>query len=106
MPAEDRDRLFEKALARHLRSGAGDDYACPDAETLAAYHEGSLSAQEMSAARKHFAGCVRCQEIVAQLEATQSVSESRNQQDQLIAAGAVARAKNAEAHEDASAPNV
>jgi hypothetical protein len=106
MPAEDRDRLFEKALARHLRGGAGDDYACPDAETLAAYHEGSLSAQEMSAARKHFAGCVRCQEILARLEATQSVSESRNQQDQLIAAGAVARAKNAEAYGDASAPNV
>jgi hypothetical protein len=106
MPAEDRDRLFEKALARHLRGGADDDYACPDAETLAAYHEGALSAEEMSAAKKHFAGCARCQEIQAQLEATQSVSESRNQEDQLAAGGAVARAKNAETYEEASAPKV
>ena len=106
MPAEDRDRLFERALARHLRGGAGDDSACPDAETLAAYHEGSLSAEEMSAARKHFAGCARCQEILAQLAAAQSVSESRNLEDQLVAAGAVARAKNAEAYGEASAPSV
>ena len=105
MPAEDRDRLFEKALARHLRGGAGDDSACPDAETLAAYHEGSLSAEEMSAARKHSAWCARCQEILAQLEATQSVSESRNQEDQLVAAGAVARAKNGEVSREASAPS-
>jgi hypothetical protein len=104
MPAEDRDRLFEKALARHLRGGAGDDSACPDAETLAAYHEGSLSAEETSAARKHSAWCARCQEILAQLEATQSVSESRNQEDPLVDAGAVARAKNGEASRDASAP--
>ena len=38
MPAEDRDRLFEKALARHLRSdaAAADHSVCPDAERLAA----------------------------------------------------------------------
>jgi len=106
MPAEDRDRLFEKALARHLRGGVGDDSACPDAETLAAYHDGSLSAEEMSAARKHFAWCARCQEILAQLAATQSVSESRNQEDQLVAVGAVARAKNAEVSREASTPAV
>jgi len=35
MPAEDRDRLFEKALARHLRDAAGGgDSACLDAEML------------------------------------------------------------------------
>jgi len=106
MPAEDRDRLFEKALARHLRGGAGDDNVCPDAETLAAYHEGSLSAQEMSTAKKHLAWCARCQKILAQLEPTQSVSESRNQEDQLAVAGAVARAKNGEVSREASAPAV
>jgi hypothetical protein len=106
MPAEDRDRLFEKALARHLRGGDGEDFACPDAETLAAYQEGSLCAEEISAAKKHFARCTRCQQILAQLEATQSVSESRNQEDQLVAGEAAARAKNAEAYGEASASNL
>ena len=104
MPAEDRDRRFEKALARHLRGGARDDSACPDFETLAAHHEGSLSAEEMSAAKMHFAGCARCQGILAQLEATQSVSESRNQEDQPAAGRAVTRAKNSEVSREASAP--
>jgi hypothetical protein len=105
MPAEDGDGLFEKALARHLRGGAGDDSACPDAETLAAYQEGSLSAEEMSAARKHSTWCARCREILAQLEATQTLSESRNQEDQLVAARALARAKNGEVSREASAPS-
>ena len=62
MAPDDRDRTFEKALARHLRSAAssGTDgnapggtpversidalvELCPDAEILAAYHDGSLS---------------------------------------------------------------
>jgi hypothetical protein len=104
MPAEDRDRLFEKALARHLRGGA--DSACPDAENLAAYYEGALSAEEMSAAKKHFAWCARCQEMLAQLAATQSVSELRNQEDELVAGGAVSRPKRGEVYGEASAPSV
>ena len=106
MSAEDRDRLFEKALARHLRGGASDDSACPDAETLAAYQEGSLSAEEMSVAKKHFSWCVRCQEILAQLEATRSVSQSRNPEDELVAVGLVARARNGEVSGEASVPAV
>src|SRR5258708_2818290 len=40
MPAEDRDRLFERALAQHLRDDAGGgNSACLDAEMLAAYYE-------------------------------------------------------------------
>jgi Photosynthesis system II assembly factor YCF48 len=107
MPTEDRDRLFEKALARHLRGAAdGSDSACPDAETLAAYHEGALSVDEMSAAKKHFVSCARCQEILEQLAATQSVSELRNQEDELVTGGAVSRPKNGEVHGAASAPSV
>lgn len=106
MPAEDRDRLFEKALARHLRGDAGDDSVCPDAETLAAYHEGSLSAAELSVARKHFASCARCQEILAQLQAAQNIGGLRNQEDQLAVAGAIARAKNGEVSGEASAQAV
>jgi hypothetical protein len=104
MAAEDRDRLFEKALARQLRRDAGGgDSACPDIETLAAYQEGALSAEEMPAAKKHFGWCARCQEILAQLAATQSVGELRNQEEELAVAGAISRAKNGEASGEASA---
>src|SRR5713101_4924714 len=107
MPAEDRDRLFEKALARHLRGAAdGGDSACPDAETLAAYREGTLSVEEISVATKHFTWCARCQEILAQLEATQALNELRNQEDELVARGAVSRPKNGEVYGEASAPRV
>jgi hypothetical protein len=103
MPSDDRDRRFEKALARHLRGAAdGGDSACPDAETLAAYHEGVLSAEETSAANKHFAWCLRCREILAQLE----VHELRNQEDELVAGGAASRPQNGEVYGEASAPNV
>ncbi len=107
MPAEDRDRLFEKALARHLRGGAdGGDSACPDAETLAAFREGILSVEEISAAKKHFAWCARCQEILVQLEATQVVSELRNQEDELVVGGAISDPKNGQVYGEASAPSI
>src|SRR6267154_4522417 len=106
MPAEDRDRLFERALAQHLRGDAGGgDSACLDAAMLAAYHEGVLSEEETSAAKNHLVSCPRCREIVAQLAATQSVSELRNREDELVAA-AVLRPKNDEVYEEASAPRV
>src|SRR5258708_36090703 len=81
MSAEDRDQLFEKALARQLRAGkdALAD-ACPDAETLAAYHERLLSVEELSAAKKHLVSCTRCQQILAQLEATQDLVESQDRE--------------------------
>jgi anti-sigma factor RsiW len=106
MPAEDHDRLFEKALAQHLRADAGaGNSACLDAEMLAAYYEGVLSEEETSAAKNHLVSCPRCREIVAQLAATQSVSELRNQEDELVA-GALLRPKNDEVYGQASAPRV
>jgi hypothetical protein len=72
---------------------------------LAAYHEGVLSEEETSAAKNHLVSCPRCREIVAQLAATQSVSELRNREDELVAA-AVLRPKNDEVYEEASAPRV
>ena len=107
MAAEDRDHLFEKALARHLRGDAGGgDSACPDSETLAAYHAGALSVEEMSAAKKHFAWCARCQEILAQLAVTQSVGELRNQKDELAVAAAISRANTGEVYGQPSALDV
>jgi hypothetical protein len=61
MPADDRDPKFERALAQHLRGGSAAA-GCPDAETLAAYHERSLSLEEMANWKQHIAGCAVCQE--------------------------------------------
>jgi hypothetical protein len=72
MALEDRERNFEKALARRLRADAAAS-DCPDAETLAAYHERSLSAEEMNAWKQHAAACSNCQEILAQLEKTDAI---------------------------------
>jgi len=73
MPSEDRDQQLDRALARHLRS-ASPDAACPDAEILAAYHERSLSLEEMAHWKTHIASCSRCQETLALLEQTDSVA--------------------------------
>src|SRR5262249_61415235 len=87
MPGEDRERIFEKALARHLRanppSGAhARDAACPDADGLAAYHERMLTAEEMISWKGHIALCPRCQEILAQLEATDELPVSASDVEQ------------------------
>jgi len=73
MPSDDRDQQLDRALARHLRS-ASPDAACPDAEILAAYHERSLSLQEMAHWKTHIASCSRCQETLALLEQTDAVA--------------------------------
>jgi len=72
MPTDDRDRQLERALARHL-SNASPDRSCPDAEILAAYHERSLSLEEMGQWKEHIAGCARCQEALALIEESESV---------------------------------
>src|SRR6266852_9109966 len=86
MAPEDRDRSFDKAIARHLRStadssdsarqAAGSSLqrdACPDAETLAAYHERSLLPEELNSWKEHIVGCRHCQELLAHLELTDDI---------------------------------
>jgi hypothetical protein len=79
MAPDDRDRNFEKALARHLRSsgspgadssalGGASREACPDPEILAAYHDGSLTAEERILWKQHVVGCENCQLVLAHLE--------------------------------------
>jgi len=74
------EERFEKVLARHLRRNAPDDAGsgaaavCPDAETLAAYQERSLSAQETDTCKQHIAACARCREILTALEATEGIA--------------------------------
>src|SRR5208283_3310770 len=85
MPSDDRDQQFDRALARHLRS-ASPDAACPDAEILAAYHERSLSLEEMARWKAHIASCLRCQETLALLEQTESVAANDWEKGQVPAA--------------------
>jgi hypothetical protein len=86
MSSDERDRNFDKAIARHLRSAAGSADAasgaagsvsgrdsCADSETLAAYHERSLLPVEMNSWKEHIVGCAHCQEILAHLEATENI---------------------------------
>jgi hypothetical protein len=77
MALDDRDRNLEKALARHLRSSgasgslplssASAASSCPDAETLAAYHDGSLSTEERNAWKGHVLACEDCQIVLEHL---------------------------------------
>jgi hypothetical protein len=70
MPTDDRDRQLERALARQLRASA--DAACPDAEILAAYHERTLSFEEMAGWKEHIAQCSRCQEALVFIEESEN----------------------------------
>ena len=80
MPADDRDQKFERALAQHLRLGSAQT-GCPDAETLAAYQERSLSPDDMVQWKQHIAGCAACQETLALVEATEKqLAEQCNEQ--------------------------
>ena len=85
MPSDDRDQQLERALARHLRS-ASPDAVCPDAEILAAYHERSLSLEEMAYWKAHIASCARCQGTLALLEQTDSVAVNDWEKNELPAA--------------------
>jgi hypothetical protein len=75
MPSDNRERSFENALAAHLRADANVNPhpECTDAETLAAYHEGSLPAQQIVSLKTHIAACERCQQILTTLEATEEI---------------------------------
>ena len=81
MPADDRDPKFEGALAHHLRGDSAA--ACPDAETLAAYHERSLSLEEMAHWKQHISGCAACQETLALVETTEK-QWAENWEDQQV----------------------
>src|SRR5258708_27943823 len=79
MGSDERDRIFDKALSRHLRASQGAAHAalqrgsCPDAETLAAYHERSLLPEELNSWKAHIVGCAHCQGSLAQLESTDQI---------------------------------
>src|SRR5260370_3672103 len=107
MPAEGRDRLFENALARHLRAdaAAADHSACLDTKLLAALHGRMLSPEEMIVAKNHRVSCARCQEILVQLEATQNLQDAQNNEAELVVPRASSSSKSgAVVEQAASAP--
>src|SRR5260370_7281907 len=76
--SDDRDRSFEKALARHFRARAQAEASvaprsCADVETLAAYHEGGMEPEQTSFWKTHVKDCPRCQGILAHLEASDPI---------------------------------
>src|SRR5437660_9791232 len=86
MAPDERDRIFDKALARHLRADSSSPDSmnpssresaraseCPGPETLAAYHERSLLPEEMNSWKEHIVGCSNCQAILSNLEATDEI---------------------------------
>src|SRR5215467_1749407 len=87
---EDRDQLFEKALARHLRGDGESPTSCLDAETLAAYHERMLSPEGFVSAKSHIVSCARCQELLAHLESSEEVAELRETSEGVPAAALMA----------------
>jgi hypothetical protein len=103
MAPDDRDRTFEKALARQLRSSAssGADAnalagvpaersieplaeLCPDPEMLAAYHDGSLSAEERNFWKPHVLSCDRCQLVLAHLETPLDIPVSTQTNEEVL----------------------
>jgi hypothetical protein len=119
MGPDERDRRFDKALARHLRSvapareaaglpafPASQEGSCPDSETLAAYHERSFLPEELNSWKEHIVGCANCQNILAQLEATDEISLQAAAQEELVAKRSepVIAARNVEAFPAAPAP--
>ena len=98
MAPEDRDRNFVKAIARHLRSAAAfsdsakqaagappTGEACPDTETLAAYHERALLPEELNSWKEHIVACAHCQELLAQLELTDDIPLNAAQEVEVFA---------------------
>jgi hypothetical protein len=98
MASEERDRSFDQALRRHLRSvaapheaanaptgSASESGACLDAETLAAYHERSLLPGELNSSKEHIVGCKNCQLILAHLEETDAIPLDSFEEEEVFA---------------------
>ncbi|MGE3707100.1 MAG: zf-HC2 domain-containing protein [Vicinamibacterales bacterium] len=73
MSAEDpRDRAFDDLLRRAPLAHTTSSAACVDAETLAAWSDGTLRADAARTVEAHLAGCARCQRLVAAFARTDS----------------------------------
>jgi hypothetical protein len=103
---EDRDQLFEKALARHLRAESATSSLCLDPETLAAYHERTLSPAELASAKSHIVSCARCQQILAELEVTAELDQLQETTELAPAVARTASPASSELRRELSPPAV
>ena len=119
MAPEDRDRSFDKTIARHLRSAATSSDsakqaagnpsprdACPDTETLAAYHERSLLPEELNSWKEHIVGCAHCQELLAHLELTDDIPLPAAEEQEVFAMADAQHAPHAQKIETVARPSV
>jgi putative zinc finger protein len=67
VPDRDRDRSVENVLRHVLSGGASSERqsTCPDAEMIAAWHEGALRTADAAAVERHVADCPRCRALMA-----------------------------------------
>lgn len=67
-----RDESLEHLLRESLRTSSHTPApgSCPDAETLAAWADGSLGGRQLAAAQEHVSDCVACQATLAVLART------------------------------------
>jgi len=107
--AAEEDKKFDAVLGgflvNDLRIRAGHLH-CPESDTLAAYHERSLLPEEMNSWKEHIVGCARCQAILAELEATDSIQLQVAGKEEVltaVAAPAAAAGKTNTAHKEAPA---
>ena len=105
--AAEEDKKFDAVLGgflvNDLRVRAGHLH-CPESDVLAAYHDRSLLPEEMNSWKEHIVGCVRCQAILSELAATDSIPLQVSERE---AASLEEAAKPATvASEDRSAPPV
>ena len=75
--ATDRDRSIESLLRRRGIEAPQSMDQCVDAESLAAWMEGGLTAKARAAVEKHAAGCVRCQALLASMARTEIDAEPK-----------------------------
>jgi hypothetical protein len=74
----DRDESMDRLLEHALRGSAEPETpnACLDAETVAAFSDGSLSARDRQAAEAHAATCDRCLLLLATLDSVRPAPEA------------------------------
>lgn len=73
----DRDTAVERWLRRTSASEAPFSAAgpCPDAEEIAAWADGGMSAEATSNIERHLSACARCQAIAGTMARTESIAE-------------------------------
>jgi len=76
---DDRDRSIELLLRQRRQDDADltPSTQCADAETLAAWVDGSLSRQALADVEQHAASCARCQALLASMAKTTPAVEAR-----------------------------